>query len=343
MRIIRFAICSPVRLDLMRRPRPGRRLRALARDAAPPSALRRRRPPAAERAIELDDRRRAPAAAAARARALPRKGCAARRAPAGSCRARPGSAASRVAPTAPSASTSRSCSARCSVVFVYAARRIRHVAERGVDRPLVVHERLAVDRPPRAGRSPRVRPRVEDRRGRADGWRSRAAPGRSSRSVSARLCAPKKPVRLMRGKVLGLRGADLRVGGDELLLGLADVGPPLEERRRKTGRDRRRPLQRLERTAARARRRARCPSSRLSAFSACAISRSMLAICPVAVNSSCSACRTSSPLATPPARRASVSRRLSVADVARAPGDLQLEIERAQREIRLRSRRRRAS
>mgnify|MGYP003693648923 CR=1 FL=1 len=75
---------------------------------------------------------------------------------------------------------------------------------------------------------------------------------------------------------------------------------------------------------------------KLRKFSCCAISRSSVAISPVAPNTSCSACRTSSSDVTPPRSRTCASCSDSCRDSSVRLRDVQFEIERPQSEVRAR-------
>ena len=55
--------------------------------------------------------------------------------------------------------------------------------------------------------------------------------------VNAALTEPSEPVRRELRVVQRARRADVGVGGDEVLLGLQDVGPALEQRRGQVGRE----------------------------------------------------------------------------------------------------------
>ena len=77
----------------------------------------------------------------------------------------------------------------------------------------------------------------------------------------------------------------------------------------------------------------RSPEQQAERVSVCAMARSRLAICPAAMNRSCSAWRTSSAVATPRVRRRSVRRKPSSAAASVRRAISQLQVERAQRQV----------
>ena len=107
-----------------------------------------------------------------------------------------------------------------------------------------------------------------------------------------------------------LRRADVGVGGDEVLLGLQDVGPPLEQRRRQVRRESRRD-QLVDRLAARDRRRDCGPSRTAIRFSCAAICCSSAGIAASACWYCDWTCATSTCDTTPPLKRSSKIRCVS--------------------------------
>src|SRR3989441_2597126 len=111
---------------------------------------------------------------------------------------------------------------------------IRDFAERAEDRLLVLEPRLL---PLRDGRAigPQVAARVEERSAEHARHRpDRRRPSREGRHLGTGRTEQSGQAQL--GEELRLGDADPRIGAHELLLGLAEVGAPLEERRRQSGR-----------------------------------------------------------------------------------------------------------
>ena len=149
-------------------------------------------------------------------------------------------------------------------------------------------------------------------------------------------CPPYKIVSPMRGKKSADRDADQRVGRHDVLLRRQDVRAALEQRRRQPGRD-----VRWTRLLGRDRRRARSHPGGGRAecsiwFSLATICRSTSGIVAAASASAASAREVASLFPTPPTQlsREQVERPLE--RVARALGDLELEIELAELEVGLR-------
>src|SRR6185437_5290301 len=116
--------------------------------------------------------------------------------------------------------------------------------ERVVDVAERVLDRLAIVRKHRALRRFRLRDLCADKSRREDraGQLARVAPYARRALEEARQLAARGAEgagQRYRRKVQRLRGADLRVGRDELLLGLHEIGTALEQRRRHAGRHRR--------------------------------------------------------------------------------------------------------
>ena len=193
------------------------------------------RPSTAERPVQLNDRRQLLLREAVRGRARPETDSAAHRAQADSCPVRPGSARW----------TAGRRAQRFDQPFLFHALLARlRVARRASRRRRGTRcrSRAGSSRAPRPGRLPRAstfdrvrpalktgaaapRPALAMRAGPVSRSRQRAAlPAEETRQTDAR-------------EVLGLGRADLRVGRDQLLLRLADVGPALEQRRGKARRD----------------------------------------------------------------------------------------------------------
>ena len=184
------------------------------------------------------------------------------------------------------------------------------------------------------------RPRGTARAGAGPGRPGSGGRRRSTRSAppekSCEICGatpPRAPVRLMRGKKSALATPTLGVGRDQVLLGLAQVGPPLgagpRAARAGTSGGRNWSLSAAPRGIGPGLR----PSRKDSWFSCATICRSRSGMLAAVEASSASALAVSRAEAAPPWRRRSNRSKVSWNAPDGAAGDLELEVELAELEV----------